>query len=86
MDALEINDLSYQYDTINLHLTSIFNNQKNINGKIFNQLKRYKQKGFKINLWINEYHQFRNYIKLKPILELVEYFYVFNQKIKDDLI
>ena len=81
-----INDISNQYDTINLHLTSIFNNQKNINGEIFNQLKRYKHKGFKINLWINEYHQFRKYKKLRGILELVENFYVFNQNIKDNLI
>ena len=81
-----INDISDKYDTINLHLTSIFNKNININSKLFSQLKKYKLKGFKINLWINEYHQFRNYNKSRSILELVENFYVFNQKIKDDLI
>ena len=82
----KINNISNEYDTIDLDFKSIIKNNKVIDNKIFTQLEQYKSQGFTINLWINEYYHFRNYKRYKKLLNLVNHLFVFNEEIKNNLI
>ena len=85
-NLFKIKDISNEYDTIDLHLNSLFQKNKFLEKKIFEHLKNLKSKGFKINLWINEYHHFKNYKKFNILLNLINNYFVLNEEIKRNLV